>query len=104
MLKKTSREKKVRIWADIAQRLQKPARQRASVNVGKLDRLCKKGETVIIPGKLLAGGAISKAINVACANCSVQACEKIKAAGGKCLTIEELMKAKPKGSDVRIIK
>ena len=103
-LEKKSREQKVALWADIAERLQKPARHRAYVNVNKLERICKKGDTVIIPGKLLAAGNITKAIKVASLNCSATARAKIDAAGGKYFTLNELIKENPKGKNVRIIK
>lgn len=102
-LVKLSNKEKVKIWKDIAKRLEKPRRQRPSVNVSKLDKYCKKGENAIIPGKLIGDGKITKPLTVTALGCSKSACEKIKNAGGKCLSIQEFIKINPKGKKTRIM-
>lgn len=92
------------IWADIADRLGGATRNRPAVNVDKLERLCKKGDVVLVPGKLLATGNITKAVKVAALDLSAAARTKIEAAGGKVLAIEELAAANPSGAGVKIIK
>jgi large subunit ribosomal protein L18e len=102
-LKKQSRENKVKIWRDIAERLAKPRRKRVTVNLSRLNRYTQKSETVVIPGKVLGAGDINHPITVTAFAFSEKAKEKIKAAKGKYLSFPELVKKKPKGSDVRII-
>jgi len=57
----------------------------------------------VIPGKALGAGIIDHPVTVAAFNFSEKAKRKIEAAGGKCLTIEELAEANPKGSNVKIL-
>lgn len=103
-LEKLAKKEKVPLWADIAYRLGRPSRQRASVNVSKIERVAEKDETVLVPGKLLASGQISKPITVAALSASSEAKAKLHAAKGKFMTISELMKHNPKGAKVRIMK
>lgn len=103
ILKKAGAKEKVALWRDVAERLEKPRRRRIEVNVDSLDKNCKKNDSVVVPGKILAGGEISKAIKVACLSCSVQACEKIKKSGGQCMSISEMIKTNPKGKNIRIM-
>lgn len=86
------------IWVDVAERLGRPTRRRAEVNVSKLARYCKDGETVIVPGKVLSSGSIGKTkLNVAAWAFSAEARKKIEAVGGKCMSIDELLGKKVSG-------
>lgn len=102
-LKDASRINGAPIWRDIALRLEGPMRNWAEVNVGKLNRYANEDEIVVIPGKLLGAGEIAKRLTVAAFRSSVQAREKIERAGGRSLSIEELIEMNPKGSNVRIM-
>jgi large subunit ribosomal protein L18e len=103
-LKAQSREQKVPLWRDIAERFEKPARHYAAVNVSKINRHTKENEVVLVPGKVLGTGVIDHPVTVAALNFSMVAEELISGADGKCMTIEQLMKANPAGKGVRIIK
>ena len=102
-LKKQSRENEVNIWRDVAERLAKPRRNRVAVNISRLNRYTQKNETVAVPGKVLGAGEMEHPITVAAFAFSEEAKEKITAARGKCLSFFDLIKKKPKGSNVRII-
>ena len=106
-LKAKTRETEAAIWRDIALRLEKPKRNWAEANLrnlSKLERYAQDGETIVVPGKVLAAGNISKKITVAAYDFSDAAAKAIVAAGGKTLTIEELAEANPKGTGVRIMR
>ena len=102
-LKKESRENKVNIWSDIAERLAKPNRRRIAVNLSRLNRHTKRNDVVAVPGKVLGAGEIDHPITVAAFAFSGKAKEKIKASKGKCLSYFDLIKKNPKGSNVKII-
>jgi large subunit ribosomal protein L18e len=102
-LKEASRVNKAPVWRDIALRLEGPSRNWAEVNISRLDRYAGENETVVVPGKLLGSGEIGKKVTVAAYRFSGQAKEKIVKAGGKDLSIEELMAKNPKGSKIRIM-
>jgi len=103
LLKKQSRENKADIWSDIAERLAKSRRKRVVVNLSRLNRYTKKSDTVAVPGKVLGSGEIEHPITVAAFTFSAKAKEKIIAVKGKCISFAELIKKKPKGSDIKII-
>ena len=103
-LKAKERENGAAVWRDIAKRLEKPKKNWAETNLSKLDRYANDGETIIIPGKVLAAGSISKKITVVAYSFSVAAKDAIIAAGGKTMAIRDLMAENPKGSNVRIMR
>ena len=88
---------------EIAKKLEVPRRIKPEVNLTKLDRICKDNETVIVPGKVLSTGRIKKPIKVVAASFSMSAVEKINKAGGKAMSIQELIETNPKGTNVRIV-
>jgi large subunit ribosomal protein L18e len=103
-LKSHSYENKAPIWKDTANRLSKPRRNWAEVNLSRISRHAKEGEIILVPGKLLGSGNIDKSVTVASFHASEAARRKIKASGGSVLTIEELMNKNPRGSGVRIMR
>ncbi len=102
-LRKKSNEENVKIWKDIAWRLEKPRRQKAEVNISKINRYTKDGDFVIVPGKVLGAGRIDHKVIVAAWSFSEEARNKILSAGGEALKIEELIERNPKGSGVIIM-
>ena len=102
-LKRRSWKNNAPIWRDIAVRLEKPSRNWAEVNVGRIARHVKKGETIVVPGKVLGAGDIDFSVTVGAYQFSRQAREKIEKAGGKVLDLQGLAQNKPKGKGVRII-
>jgi large subunit ribosomal protein L18e len=102
-LKKQSNENDVAIWKDIALRLEKPSRNWAEVNLDRISKYILDKETALIPGKVLATGNLTKKVSIAAWSFSENAQEKIKKSGGKCISIEDLLKGNPKGKDIRIL-
>ncbi len=102
-LLRQSREHEAKIWRDVAERLAKSRKNWAEVNIGRVARHASKGETILVPGKLLGSGEIDFPVTVASFKASASAVEKIEKAGGKVITIEQLMKERPDGSGVRIM-
>lgn len=102
-LKNKSRELAAPIWKIIAEKLEKPRRQKIEVNLTDIDRYTANGDTVIVPGIVLASGDLTKPVNIAAWKFSSEAIKKIKESNGKILTIEELVKENPKGTGVKIL-
>ncbi len=102
-LKKAARAHEAPVWAAVADRLERPRHQSTPVNVGHLERLTAAGDTVVVPGKLLADGRLAKRLTVAAFHFSKQARGKIHAAGGSALSLHELLKAHPDGAGVRLL-
>jgi large subunit ribosomal protein L18e len=102
-LRKASKAHDAPIWGDVARRLARGRHQVGPVNVGHLERLAEPQQTILVPGKLLAEGRLSKPLTVAAFHYSAAARTKIHSAGGTTLSIEELLKAKPNGAGVRLL-
>ncbi|MEM2925553.1 MAG: 50S ribosomal protein L18e [Methanocellales archaeon] len=101
-LKAKSREQNVKIWRDIAERLEGPRRNYAEVNLSRINRYTKENEVIVVPGKVLGSGTLDHAVTVAALDFSSSAAKQILSLNGKCLTIEELLNLNPKGRGVRI--
>ena len=97
------KQQKAKLWKLVARELEKPTRNRREVNLSRIQRFAKANETVLVPGKVLAAGELHKKINVAAWNFSAGAIIKIKTAGGKTITILELVKTNPKGTGVKLL-
>jgi large subunit ribosomal protein L18e len=102
-MKKTAIENDSRFWEDIARRIRKPKNNLAEVNVGKISRFAAADEVVVVPGVVLGSGRIEEPVKVAALYFSKSAREKIEGAGGKTLTLKELMEENSKGTNVKII-
>lgn len=101
-LKKTSLEQGVGLWKRVAEDLERPTRQRRTVNLFSIERNAADGEVVVVPGKVLGEGDLTKKVTVAAFAFSDEALSKINRSG-KALTIQELVKSNPKGQKVRIL-
>jgi large subunit ribosomal protein L18e len=102
-LKKHSRESEAELWLAISESLASSKRSRVAVNLSRLNRYTKEGETVVVPGKVLGAGKASHTLTVAAFAFSNVAKSKIKEAKGNCLSIRDLMKKNPTGKNVRLM-
>lgn len=91
------------LWKRVMKDLKKPSRQRSSINVYKINKFAREGETILVPGKVLSLGDLDKKVDVAAVNFSAEARSKIIAAKGKTFTIKELLQQNPDGKKVRIL-
>lgn len=102
-LREQGKKHKASIWLDLAERLEAPRRSRAEINLSQLNRYTAEGNTIVVPGKVLAAGRLEHAISVASFKFSGAAKRKIIATGGKALTISQLLEQNPNGKDVRLM-
>lgn len=91
------------LWAAAARHLLRPRHQTRPVNVGHLERVTSPKEILLVPTKLLASGKLKKPLTVAALAVSPGAREKVVAAGGTVLTLQELMAQHPQGKGVRLL-
>ena len=92
------------IWKRVAYELSKSRRDRAEINLSKLDSYGKDGGTVVVPGKVLGSGSLSKKMTVAAFSFSESAKKLIADSGGKAVSIESLYKTNPAGREVLIVR
>ena len=91
------------IWRDVSKYLTAPQKNRVEKNLGDLHNVTKDGDVVIVPGKVLATGSLSKKITIAYYSISNSAASKLDASKIKRISIEQLLEENPTGSGVRII-
>ncbi|MCW4044175.1 MAG: 50S ribosomal protein L18e [Candidatus Bathyarchaeota archaeon] len=103
-LKKQARETQANIWLDVAEHLAKPSRQRTAVNLSRINRHTEKREVIVVPGKVLGAGSLNHPVTVAAFGASEKAKQKLASAKANFLSIPELVKENPKGSNVKIIR
>jgi large subunit ribosomal protein L18e len=102
-LKKQSIEQKAPLWKRIATDLERPTRNRRIINLSRINRHAKENETIIVPGKVLAGGDLNQKLTIAAFKFSGAAKDKIEKSGSKIIQISEILKESPKGKKIRII-
>ncbi len=103
-LEATGRKNKARVWLAMASLLQKPSRSRPELNLYRLNKVSKQGDVVATPAKLLGNGSLDHAVTIAAFAASASAREGLAKAGGKLLSIRELVESNPSGKGVRLLK
>lgn len=101
-LKKNSIVNDVKIWKRVALDLERPTRIQRTVNIYKIEQNARPDEIIVVPGKVLGTGELTKKVKVAAYNFSDSAYKKIKEKG-EAISIQELLKINPKGKKVRIL-
>jgi large subunit ribosomal protein L18e len=95
---------KAKVWIRVASELLKPTRNKPEVNLSKLEKYGKEGFTLIVPGKVLGTGTLTKKVNVASYQYSQSAHDKIKANGGTIVSIQNFAKKNKDGKKVILLK
>jgi len=102
-LKKAFLDSKVKLWKRLYKEISRSTRNRRVVNIIRLDKHTKDNDVVVVPGKLLGVGTMTKKITVAPLLISEKAEQKLKDAGCKVISFKDLIKNNPKGTNVKII-
>jgi large subunit ribosomal protein L18e len=101
-LRKKSIDDKMALWSRLAQDLERPTRNRRAVNLSKINRFSNDNEVVVVPGKVLSSGEITRKVTVAAYTFSGQAAEKLQKAGCIAISLQDLM-SKKDIKNIRII-
>jgi large subunit ribosomal protein L18e len=102
-LKSAARDSGGDVWSDVAERLEKPRRTHAEVNLGRIERYAREEETVVVPGKVLGSGTLRKEVTVAAVDFSGTAETKIDQVG-ETVRLEQALEDNPEGTNVRVIR
>ena len=65
--------------------------------------LIEENSKIVVPGKLMGSGNLTKKVTVSAYSFTKSATEKIEKAGGKCVHYNDFIKSNPKGKDVMVI-
>lgn len=104
-LEKQARKSGQALWLDLAERIAKPRRQRPVVNVWKIERLAKvlDKKILVVPGKVLGFGELSRPVQVVALEYAPDAKKKILEKG-TAMTIREALGKKIKPREMAIVK
>ena len=102
-LEKAAKTEDVSIWGNVAEALGKSRKNRAQVNIYRINKNTKEGDLIVVPGKVIGSGRLNHKVGVAAFNFTDGAKKEILAAGGEALSIPELIAKNSKGSGVKII-
>lgn len=96
--------KKNNSWKEIAHLISYPRRLQISKNLEEIEKISKEGDTIIVPGKVLGEGEVSKKIRVCAVGFSEKAREKLKSKKCEIVSIKEEIKINPKAQGIKILK
>jgi len=96
--------KKNKAWLEVASILSGSKKNRRNVNLTKIDSVTKDGEKIIIPGKVLSQGEISKKIKITALGFSEKAREKLLNTKCEVSNIFDEIKKNPEAKGIRILK
>jgi len=88
-------------WMKVAEYLAKPKRKAIKVNIEKIDKIAKPNSVIVVPGKVLSDGEMSKSVVIAAFSFSQNAKQKL--AKSKIILIEHLAKENKKGDNIQLI-
>lgn len=96
--------KKNEKWLEVASLLAMPRRLKIVKNLEQIDKESKEGDTIVVPGKVLSKGEISKKIRIAALSFSQEAERKLKAKKCEVIKLEEEIEKNAKMQAVKILK
>jgi len=91
-------------WLEIARILASSTRKQPAINFSEIDKNAELGDTIIIPGKVLSQGELTKRIKICALAISEQARGKLKNAKSEFVYLAEEIKKNPKAEGIKIIK
>jgi len=90
-------------WLKVASMLSTPRRKFLALNLGDIEGLVKEGETVVVPGKVLSQGELTKKVKIVALKFSEIAKEKLLKSKIQMSTINEEIKNNPGAKGLRIL-
>lgn len=91
-------------WVKVAQFLSSGSRNQDSVNLSQIDAETKTGDTIVVLGKVLSSGDITKKLRIVALSISDSAKEKLKKTKSEFATIAEEIKINPKAEGIKVIR
>jgi ribosomal protein L18E len=91
-------------WGEVAKLLSAPTRKQPSRNLFEIDKETKAGDTVILVGKVLSKGELTKKIRICALAISEKAKEKLKATKSEAISIMEEIAKNPKAEGIKVLR
>ena len=91
-------------WLKFVKLLSQSTKKYSSINLAEIDKQTSMGDIVLVPGKVLSLGEITKKIRVCSFGISSEALEKLKKTRSEWVHIMDEIKKNPKAEALKIIK
>ena len=91
-------------WGSVAKVLSSSTRRLIDINLSEIEKKSERGDTVLIVGKVLSQGEVTKKLKVVSLWISSMALEKLKEAKGEYSNVLDEIKSNPKMEGIKWIK
>ena len=91
-------------WLKLAKLLSQSTRKHSSINLEQIDKQTSLGDTVLVPGKVLAVGEITKKVKSCSFGISKEALERLTKTRSEWINILDEIKKNPNAEGLKIIK
>lgn len=91
-------------WNELAKILSSSTRNFSALNLFQIDEQTKTGDTVVIPGKILSKGDLTKKVRICALSFSQKALEKMAKTKSEAVSILEEIQKNKKAEGVRILR
>lgn len=91
-------------WSEIAKLLASSTRKQSALNLFQIDKKTSEGDTVIISGKVLSKGNLTKKIKICALSISENAKEKLKDTKSEFVYLINEIQKNPKAEGVKILR
>ena len=96
--------RKHRGWKNVVDILTGPTRNYSMLNLSEIDKKTKEGDTVIVLGKVLSKGELTKKVRICALSFSEKALEKLKKTKSENVSVLQEIKINPKAEGIKILK
>ncbi len=90
-------------WTEIAKLLSSSTSKYSSINLKDIDKQTSPGDTVVIPGKVLGVGNLTKKLRICALGFSSSAREKAKSTSSELVSLAQEIKINQKAEGIKII-
>lgn len=90
-------------WIKIAKIIAGPRRKYSEVTLNEINKLTTAGDTVVVIGKVLSTGELTKKVRICAFNASAKVSDKLKASKSEIVTILDEIKKNPKAEGLKLI-
>lgn len=90
-------------WTEVAFKLSGSTKSQSSLNLYQIDSQTNEGDTVVILGKVLSAGELTKKIKIVALGISETAREKLKESKSEFINLLEELRKNPKAEGVKIL-
>lgn len=91
-------------WKEVGKIFASSTRRHPAVNLSKVDKIAKEGDTIVVPGKILSFGELTKKVRLCAFSISERAMEKLKNSKSEFRTISEEIKKNPKAEGIKLVR